>query len=189
MANSPSPDQGAAHPAAHDLDPPSPDPTSPDPTEESRWRPLRVLLTAMDDDIARLYAERGVAGIRPRFVMPLIRLGRHGAMAVQDLAAGLDVSHSAMSQTVSALRREGLVHSTPGADARTREVTLTERARAVVPFLEAEWRATEQAVAELEAEIPYPLSQVVRDLQAALGRRSFRDRIAEHLAGAQDPLP
>lgn len=186
MADSPSPDQGAAHPAAHDLDPTT---TSPDPTEESRWRPLRVLLTAMDDDIARLYAERGVAGIRPRFVMPLIRLGRHGAMAVQDLAAGLDVSHSAMSQTVSALRREGLVHSTPGADARTREVTLTERARAVVPFLEAEWRATEQAVAELEAEIPYPLSQVVRDLQAALGRRSFRDRIAEHLAGAQDPLP
>lgn len=48
----------------------------------------------------------------------------------------------AMSQTVSALRREGLVHSVPGRDARTREVALTERSRAVVSFLEDEWTAT-----------------------------------------------
>jgi hypothetical protein len=50
-----------------------------------------------------------------------------------------------------------------------------------VPFLEAEWRATEEAVAELEAEVPYPLTDVVRDLNAALQRRSFHDRITEHL--------
>lgn len=164
-----------------------PEPSGPDPTEESRWRPLRVLLAAMDDDIARLYAERGVAGIRPRYVMTLIRLGRQGPMAIQPLADALSVTHSGMSQTVSALRREGLVSSAPGADARTRVVTLTKRARGVVPFLEAEWRATEQAVAVLEAEIPYALSQVVRDLEAALGRRSFHDRIAQHLDEAPDP--
>jgi hypothetical protein len=60
-------------------------------------------------------------------------------------------------------------------------VALTERAQEVLPFLEAEWRATERAVADLEDEIPYPLSQVVRDIEAALARRSFRDRIAAHL--------
>ncbi len=160
----------------------------PDPTEESRWRPLRVLLDAMDGDIARLYDERGVAGIRPRFAMPLIRLGRRGPMTIRELAGAMGVTHSAMSQTVSALRRGGLVLSAAGGDARTREVVLTDRARAVVPFLEAEWRATEQAVGELEAEIPYPLSQVVRDLEAALARRSFHDRIAGILAGRPDPL-
>jgi DNA-binding MarR family transcriptional regulator len=160
-----------------------------DPTEESRWRPLRVLLGAMDDDIAELYRERGVAGVRPRFAMPLIRIGRQGAMTIQDLANELDVTHSAMSQTVSAMRSEGLVRSNPGADARTREVALTERARAVVPFLEAEWLATEQALAELETEIPYALSKVVQDLQAALGRRSFHDRIVDHLADAQNKSP
>ncbi len=158
----------------------------PDPTEQSRWRPLRVLLAAMDDDIARLYAERDVTGVRPRYAMPLIRLARRGAMTIQELAASLDVTHSAMSQTVSALRREGLVRSTPGADARTREVALTGRGRQIVPFLEAEWRATERAVAGLEAEIPYALSQVVRDLEAALARRSFHDRIVEQLADPPD---
>ena len=38
---------------------------------------------------------------------------------------------------------------------------------------------------ELEEEIPYPLSQVVTDIEQALERKSFRDRIAEKLA--RDP--
>jgi DNA-binding MarR family transcriptional regulator len=153
----------------------------PDPTEVGRWRPLRLLLDAMEADIARIYAEHGISDIRPRHVGPLIRLGRSGPMSIRELADALTVTHSAMSQTVSALRRAGLVRNVPGADARLRRVALTERARAVLPFLEAEWRATEGAVAELEAEIPYPLSRVVQDLEAALARRSFRDRIAEHM--------
>jgi len=152
-----------------------------DPTEQSRWRPLRLLLAAMDDEIAALYAERGLSGIRPRFAMPLIRLSRRGPMTIRELATSLDVTHSAMSQTVSALRREGLVRTTAGADARTREVELTARATAVVPFLEAEWRATERALADLEASLPRALSQVVHDIEAELRRRPFRDRIADQL--------
>ena len=135
----------------------------------------------MDADIARLYAERGISGVRPRFVAPLIRLGRSGGMTIRQLADSLEVTHSATSQTVAALQRDGLVTTAAGADARTREVVLTDRAREILPFLEAEWRATEEAVADLEAEIPYALSQVVRDLQAALARRSFHDRIADRI--------
>jgi hypothetical protein len=37
-------------------------------------------------------------------------------------------------------------------------------------------------LAELEGEIPYPLSRVVADIQAALNRKSFHHRIAERLA-------
>jgi DNA-binding MarR family transcriptional regulator len=136
----------------------------------------------MDADIARLYTERGITGVRPRFVAPLIRLGRRGGMTIRQLAESLEVTHSAMSQTVAALQRDGLVTTAAGADARTRQVVLTERAHELLPFLEAEWRATEEVVAELEAEIPYALSQVVQDLQAALERRSFHDRIADRIA-------
>jgi DNA-binding MarR family transcriptional regulator len=152
-----------------------------DPSEQNLWRPVFRLLDEMDADIARLYAERGITGVRPRFVAPLIRLGRRGGMTIRQLAESLEVTHSAMSQTVAALQRDGLVSTAAGADARTREVVLTDRAREILPFLEAEWRATEQVVAELDAEIPYALSQVVRDLQAALARRSFHDRIADRI--------
>lgn len=48
--------------------------------------------------------------------------------------------------------------------------------------LAAEWRATEAASVELEAELPYPLSRVIADMEEALARRSFHDRIAARLA-------
>jgi DNA-binding MarR family transcriptional regulator len=152
-----------------------------DPTLHSALRPLRQLMIAMDDEIARLYAERGVAGVRPRFTMALVRLRHRGPMTVKELAEQVEVTHSAMSQTLTAMRAAGLVETTPGSDARTRRVALTARGRELVPFLEAEWRATEQAFAALEAELPYPLTRVVDDLTAALRRRPFLDRIREHL--------
>ena len=172
---------------------PSEDPQEPlrpdgDPTEHSRWRPLRRLLAAMDDEIAKLYAERGVRGVRPRFAMPLIRLARSGGtMTIRELADSIEVTHSAMSQTIGAMRRENLVGTRPGADARTRLVALTERGRELVPFLEAEWRATERALAELEDEIPYPLTRVVRDIEQALAERPFRDRVAAGLTDVRPP--
>jgi DNA-binding MarR family transcriptional regulator len=152
-----------------------------DPTLQSALRPLRELLAEMDGDIGRLYAARGVTGVRPRFSMALIRLHHLGPMTVKALAEQIDVTHSAMSQTVTAMRADGLVETATGRDARTRDVALTDRGRALVPFLEAEWRATERAWAELEAELPYALTQVVEDISAALRRRSFLDRITHQL--------
>src|SRR4051794_33717020 len=140
-------------------------------------------MIAMDDEIARLYAERGVAGVRPRVTMGLIRLRHRGPLTGKGLAEQVEVTHSAMSQTLTAMRAAGLVETTPGTDARTRRVALTARGRELVPFLEAEWRATEQAFAALEAELPYPLTRVVDDIAAALGRRPFLERIRAHLDG------
>jgi len=153
-----------------------------DPTLHSRWRPLRLLQDAMDADIARVYADAQVSGVKPSWVLELLRLHAQGPMTITELAESVQRTHSALSQKVAAMRAAGLVRTTTGADARTRKVTLTAKARAITGRLAAEWRATEAAVAELEDEIPYPLSQVVTDIEAALGRRSFHDRIAEKLA-------
>ncbi|HZA31877.1 MAG TPA: MarR family winged helix-turn-helix transcriptional regulator [Propionibacteriaceae bacterium] len=150
--------------------------------ESSRWRPLRLLLSAMDRDIAAFYDNAGIHGFRPRFSPALIQLARQGPMTIRALADAVDVTHSAMSQTVAAMRSAGLVSGAPTIDARTRAVRLTPKARRLVPFLEAEWRATERTVIELEEEIPYPLTQVVRDIEHAVGRRSFGDRLEQHLA-------
>jgi DNA-binding MarR family transcriptional regulator len=156
--------------------------STPDPTEVSHWRPLRLLQAAMDDDIARLYAEAHIDGLKPSFVMELIRLHRRGPMTITELAAAVQRTHSGTSQKVAAMRAAGLVRTTAGPDARSKQVALTARARGLVGRLAAEWRATEAAVAEIDAEIPYPLTQVTRDIEAALGRKSFHDRIAEKLA-------
>lgn len=157
-----------------------------DPTEQSIWRPLRLLLDAMDADIARLYAESRIGGIKPSFVMELLRLHARGPMTITELAESVGRTHSAISQKVSAMRAAGLVRTAPGADARTKKIVLTARARKIVGQLAAEWRATEAAVKEVEAEIPYPLSRVVADIENALMRKSFHDRIADKLRGDSD---
>jgi DNA-binding MarR family transcriptional regulator len=154
----------------------------PDPTEHSRWRPLRLLQDAMDADIARLYTEARIDGLKTSFVMELIRLHIRGPMTITELAESVQRTHSAISQKVAAMRTAGLVETTAGPDARSKVVTLTARATDIVDRLMAEWRATEAAIAEIDAEIPYPLAQVVTDIQEALRRKSFHDRIAEKLA-------
>jgi DNA-binding MarR family transcriptional regulator len=163
-------------------DPTGPDPTESDPTEQSRWRPLRLLQAAMDADIARIYAEARIDGLKPSFVMELLRLHARGPMTITELAGSVQLTHSAVSQKVAAMRAAGLIRTTTGADARSKKVTLTARARRIAGRLAAEWRATEAAVAEIEAEIPYPLSRVVTDSEEALRRKNFHDRIAEKLA-------
>jgi len=160
-------------------------PSTADPTEQSRWRPLRLLQAAMDDDIAAVYAEARIDGLKPSFVMELLRLHARGPMTITELARSVRRTHSATSQKVAAMRAAGWVRTTAGSDARSKRVALTAKATRVIGRLAAEWRATEAAVAEIEAEIPYPLSRVVTDIEEALRRKSFHDRIAEKLA--RDP--
>jgi DNA-binding MarR family transcriptional regulator len=138
-------------------------------------------MSAMDREIATLYETAGVLDFRPRFSPALIKLFRQGPMTIRALADAVDVTHSAMSQTVATMRRSGFVTSSPTSDGRTRAVRLTAKARRLVPFLEAEWRATERSLMELEEELPYPLTRVVRDIEKALARRSFGDRLRQHL--------
>jgi DNA-binding MarR family transcriptional regulator len=154
-----------------------------DPTDHAVWRPLWDLQAALDADIARLYADASIGGLKPSWVKELIKLHAGGPMTIGELAAAVGRTHSALSQKVSAMRAAGWVRTTAGPDARTRKVTLTDKAGAVVERLAAEWRATEEVVAEIEAEIPYGMLRVVRDIEAVLDRRSFRDRIADKLAG------
>jgi DNA-binding MarR family transcriptional regulator len=156
-----------------------------DPTEQSVWRPLRLLQAAMDAEIAGIYAEAHIEGLKPSFVMELLRLHHRGPMTITELAESVRRTHSAESQKVAAMRAAGLVRTVAGPDARSKKVTLTAKARRIVDRLSAEWRATEAAVVEIEAEIPYPLSRVVTDIEKALRRKSFHDRIAEKLA--EDP--
>ena len=157
-----------------------------DPTEQSAWRPLRLLLAAMDGDIARIYAEAQITGLTPSMVMELLKLHARGPMTITELAESVQRTHSATSQKVAAMRAAGLVRTTTGADARTRKIILTAKARRIIGKLAAEWRATEAAVADIENEIPYPLSRVVTDIEAALRRKSFHDRITEKLADDPD---
>jgi len=153
-----------------------------DPTEQSRWRPVFRVLSGIDDEIARVYAENGIPDLKPTWAMEIIRLHVRGPMTIAELARSVERTHSAMSQKVAAMRAAGWLETSPGPDARSKKVTLTPKAERIAARLAAEWRATEASITELEAEIPYPLTRVADDIAAALARKSFHDRITEKLA-------
>jgi DNA-binding MarR family transcriptional regulator len=157
--------------------------TRPGPIEHSRLWPLHQLLAAIDADIAQVYADAQVSGLKPSWVLELLRLYEHGPMTITELASSVHRTHSAISQKVAAMQAAGLVRTTAGADARSKQIALTAKARGLAGLLAAEWQATEATLAELEAEIPYPLSLATADLEAALTRKSFHDRLTEKLAG------
>ncbi len=140
---------------------------------------LRHVLDLMDAEIATVLTDLGVTGYRPRF-SPVVRaLGALGPVPIRDLATAISVTHSAASQTVAQMRTRGLVVLKPGEDARQRVVHLTARARALLPRIEEEWAATASAAAEMDAELPFPLAELVPAIAAALEQRSFRQRITE----------
>ncbi|WP_081416195.1 MarR family winged helix-turn-helix transcriptional regulator [Gryllotalpicola ginsengisoli] len=145
----------------------------------SLWRRIHEVFRRVDAGIAEVYERIGVTDVRPRYSATLMFLD-DGPMTIRRLAYDCGVSHSAMSQTVSAMRSAGLVASVPSPDdARHRLVSLTEKGRAIVPLLRAEWTATEAALAQLEQETPYPLSQLAEELHAALDAKPFADRAME----------
>jgi len=141
---------------------------------------MRHVNELMDAAVAGVYADLGMPEYRPRF-SPVVRaLVAEGPMAIRDLAAAIGVTHSAAGQTVTQMSRAGFVTLEKGSDARHRVVRLTGKARAALPAIEAEWAATTRAVAELDAELPVPLGEVLEAVLAALERRSFGERIAAH---------
>ena len=155
---------------------------SADVTTQSLWRSVRELMERVDNDIARVYdSSPATADVRTSWVLEILRLDARGPMTIRQLSASVGRTHSASSQKVAAMARAGLVETTPGSDARTRRVQLTDRARQLAGRMREEWVATEEALAELEAETPYALSRAVADLNAALDRKSFYERLTGRL--------
>jgi DNA-binding MarR family transcriptional regulator len=140
---------------------------------------MRHVLELLDGDVARVYADLGVTGYRPRF-SPVVRaLVALGPLSIRELAVAVGVTHSAASQTAAQMARVGLLALEPGADARKRIARLTARTRELLPVIEAEWAATDAAAAELEAELPAALSEILILAERSLVSRPMRTRIAE----------
>lgn len=155
---------------------------SDDPTQTpGRWDELLKLICRIDTEIDRLYERLGHTEMRSRFAFPLLRIAHLGPLTIKELAHMSERTHSAMSQTVDAMKRAGLVQPRAGGDARTRLVELTEAGRKLVPLIKLEWQATEAAVAELDDTLTASLSPLADELKHALDTLSIEDRMKQHL--------
>jgi DNA-binding MarR family transcriptional regulator len=136
----------------------------------------------MDADVGLALAELGLRDYRTRYSAVIRLIAADGPSPIRHIADRIGITHSGMSQMVAEMEQRGLLESRAGSDARQRLVRLTPRARRLLPAINAEWEATDAASAALDAELPYPLSTLIDDLEAALARRRFRHRIADAAA-------
>ena len=138
---------------------------------------LRHLIELLDGAVQQAYADAGL-DYRPRYTPVMRILARQESATIGELAELAGITQPAVTQTVALMKKEGLlVVAAGGDDGRRRVVRLSPQGAAMLPHLQACWRATKHAADGLDAELEFPLSESLAQAIAALGKRSFGDRI------------
>ena len=137
---------------------------------------LRRLQEALDASVETAYRDAGLA-FRPRYTAVVRPLLERGPMRIRGLADLTGLSHSALSQTVAQLEKQGWVELRPGQDRRERIVHPTAEALLREPALRRQWEITAAAAADLDAELPHALEPLLAQALDALSRESFAERL------------
>ena len=137
---------------------------------------LRHLVELLDGAVEQAYLQAGLT-YRPRYTPVVRALVALGPSSIRTIAGHAGTTHSAASQTVAQMAKDGLVQSRPGDDARERIVQLTPKARRMLPALRRQWAIIDTAARRLERELSVPLSKVAQEAVQALAREGFLDRI------------
>jgi DNA-binding MarR family transcriptional regulator len=138
---------------------------------------LRHLIELLDGAVEQSYLDAGLA-YRPRYTPVMRALIAHEPLTIGEIAARAGITQPAATQTVALMIKEGLLVASAGKlDGRQKMVKLSEAGRAMLPRLEACWKATAAAAASLDAQLPYPLSEALANAIDALDKESFGERI------------
>ena len=140
---------------------------------------LRHLVELLDGAVSDAYASAGL-DYRPRYTPVMRALLAAEPATLGTIADAAGITQPAATQTVALMVKDGLVSVEPSPlDARQKMIRLTEHGRALVPALQACWQATAMAAASLEAELPFPLSEVLDSAIQALAIKPMGDRIKD----------
>lgn len=140
---------------------------------------LRHLNASLDAAVQEHY-DRLAVPFRPRF-FPVAKALQEAPAGIGNLARRVGVSQPAMTQTVTEMRRAGLVAAIASADRRVRLIALSPFGAEVVARLAPLWDAIDAAAEELDVDLPGRLSLAIEAALGALEAESFFDRIARHL--------
>jgi DNA-binding MarR family transcriptional regulator len=143
---------------------------------------LRHLIETLDGSVQAAYADLAL-NYRPRYT-PVLRVLRElGSASIRTISQRAGITHSAVSQTVAQMSRDGLIEMQIGNDARERIVALSPAALAMLPTLEGQWAITNAAAQTLDHELSMPLSQLLREAIDALERQPFKARMSQAKTG------
>ena len=141
---------------------------------------LRNLIEKLDSSVEQVYQDYDLA-FKPRYYPVAIILDAHGPLSIKELSAKTGVSHSAMSQTITDMKKTGWLDSFVGEDRRQRKVDFSQNVKQHLPQLKKIWSAVDAAANELNQSLPTPLEETMATLNENLSQQSFYNRIKEQL--------
>ena len=148
---------------------------------------LRHLIELLDGAVGAAYEEAGL-DYRPRYTPVMRSLMSHEPATIGSIAEAAGITQPAATQTIALMVKDGLVSIKPGpSDARQKMISLTQKGRELIPQLKQCWQATASASASLEADLPFPLGEVLDSAIQALAAKPFGARIREARANAAAP--
>ncbi|WP_254504312.1 MarR family winged helix-turn-helix transcriptional regulator [Duganella vulcania] len=137
---------------------------------------MRHLIELLDGAVQQAYTDAGL-DYRPRYTPVMRALSQQQSATIGELAELAGITQPAATQTVALMKKEGLLLVASGEDGRQRVVRLSPQGQALLPHLQACWKATKRAADSLDAELEFPLSECLAQAIAVLEQRSFGDRI------------
>lgn len=138
---------------------------------------LRHLIELLDGAVGAAYEEAGL-DYRPRYTPVVRALMANEPAAIGMIAEAAGITQPAATQTIALMIKDGLVSTEAGAnDARQKLIRFTEKGRAMIPQLQQCWQATRIASEALEADLPFPLGDILDSTIKALHAKPFGERI------------
>lgn len=148
---------------------------------------MRHLIELLDGAVEAAYVEADLPDYRPRYTPVMRVLSTRQQVTVGEIAELAGITQPAATQTVALMQKKGLLLVEPGAqDARQRIVSLSDKGQALLPRIQACWRATKMAADSLDAELDMPLSQCLAQAIDVLAKRPFGERIRSARQDSQD---
>ena len=140
---------------------------------------LRRLSETFLGDVNRIYKDYKLKFDAAWFPVFYI-LSRKESVSIKDIADELGISHSSVSQLLSALQQKGLIKTTTAADdARKKTVEFTVKGKKLQQQIAPVWAALSQAMEELvnEGRHSKVLLKAIGEVEERMTAQSVFDRV------------
>jgi DNA-binding MarR family transcriptional regulator len=142
---------------------------------------LRRLGDRLKAEATKLYRAYGIEFNDSWFLLALALSSRDGA-SVSEVADGFGISHAAISQMATAMKRKKLLVLRPGPqDKRRTMMYLTEEGRSAVESLRPIWNAVGDCTDELIAATGQDLLSAITGIEKQLEERDLYTRATDRL--------
>jgi DNA-binding MarR family transcriptional regulator len=146
---------------------------------------LKRLGDRLKSEATKLYRTSGVEFNDSWFLVALA-LSKRDEISVTEVAEGFGVSHSAISQIVTAMARKGLLTGRPDErDRRRTHLHLTEKGRSAIEAMRPIWNAVGDCTTELISSTDTNILQAITEIEEQLEQKNLFSRVTDRMKTVQ----